>query len=221
MFKNTEIYIDEFVGFTKQEYSIIAKLMKMATKVTIAITSDSLIRDKDASKDIFYTNKETIEKILKLAKDNKITVEDPIKLENIYRFKSKELKHIEENLYSIPYKKDEEVVENLRLFLANNQYSEIEEVAKQITKLVRQENYRYRDIAVITKNIETYSNLCKAIFNEYNIPVYIDEKRSLSQNILVKYLLAILDIFAKNWSYDSVFNYVKAGFTDIPLKTYV
>ena len=57
--------------------------------------------------------------------------------------------------------------------------------------------------------------MCKAIFNEYNIPVYIDEKRSLSQNILVKYLLAILDIFAKNWSYDSVFNYVKAGFTDI------
>lgn len=215
IFKNTEIYIDEFVGFTKQEYSIIEKLMKMANKVTIAITSNSLIRDKDASKDIFYTNKETIEKILKLAKNNKITVENPIKLENIYRFKSKELKHIEENLYSIPYKKDEEVVENLRLFLANNQYSEIEEVAKQITKLVRQENYRYRDIAVITKNIETYSNLCKAIFNEYNIPVYIDEKRSLSQNILVKYLLAILDIFAKNWSYDSVFNYVKAGFTDI------
>lgn len=57
MFKNTEIYIDEFVGFTKQEYSIIAKLMKMATKVTIAITSDSLIRDKDASKDIFIQTK--------------------------------------------------------------------------------------------------------------------------------------------------------------------
>ena len=68
-----------------------------------------MIRDKDASKDIFYTNKETIEKILKLAKDNKITVEDPIKLENIYRFKSEELKHIEENLYSIPYKKDEKL----------------------------------------------------------------------------------------------------------------
>ena len=74
IFKNTEIYIDEFVGFTKQEYSIIEKLMKMANKVTIAITSDSLIRDKDASKDIFYTNKETIEKILNLAKDSKITV---------------------------------------------------------------------------------------------------------------------------------------------------
>lgn len=84
---------------------------------------------------IFLYKQRNNRKILKLAKDNKITVEDPIKLENIYRFKSKELKHIEENLYSIPYKKDEEVVENLRLFLANNQYSEIEEVAKQITNL--------------------------------------------------------------------------------------
>ena len=60
-----------------------------------------------------------------------------------------------------------------------------------------------------------YSNLCKAIFKEYDIPVFIDEKRDLSQNILVKYLISILDIFARNWSYDSVFNYIKCGFLNI------
>ena len=60
-----------------------------------------------------------------------------------------------------------------------------------------------------------YSNLCRAIFKEYDIPVFIDEKRDLSQNILVKYLISILDIFARNWSYDSVFNYIKCGFLNI------
>ena len=60
-----------------------------------------------------------------------------------------------------------------------------------------------------------YQNLCKAIFKEYDIPVFIDEKRDLSQNILVKYLISILDIFARNWSYDSVFNYIKCGFLNI------
>ena len=99
--------------------------------------------------------------------------------------------------------------------MANNQYSEIEEVARRILELVRSKKFRYRDISVITKNIDVYSNLCKAIFKEYDIPVFIDEKRDLSQNILVKYLISILDIFARNWSYDSVFNYIKCGFLNI------
>lgn len=215
MFDNTEIYIDEFVGFTKQEYDIIEKLLEKAYKITISITSDELYKTKDASNDIFYTNKETISKILKIAKANNIKIEEPVKQEEIYRFKNKELNHIEENLYNFPYKKFNEDVANLKLFLANNQYSEVENIARTIVKLVRDEGYRYRDIAIITKNIDTYSNLCKAIFNEYNIPVYIDEKRDLSQNILVKYLISILDVFSKNWTYDSVINYIKSGFTNI------
>lgn len=215
MFKNTEIYIDEFVGFTKQEYAIIAKLLKQASKVTITVTSNSMEKIDEASNDIFFSNKETIEKILRIAKETKTAVEEPVFLEKIYRFKSKELNHIERNLYNFPYKKYEENVENLSLFLANNQYSEIEEVARKILELVRSKKFRYRDISVITKNIDVYSNLCRAIFKEYDIPVFIDEKRDLSQNILVKYLISILDIFARNWSYDSVFNYIKCGFLNI------
>ena len=215
MFKNTEIYIDEFVGFTKQEYAIIAKLLNQASKVTITVTSNSMEKTDEASNDIFFSNKETIEKILRIAKETKTAVEEPVFLEKIYRFKSKELNHIERNLYNFPYKKYEENVENLSLFLANNQYSEIEEVARRILELVRSKKFRYRDISVITKNIDIYSNLCKAIFKEYDIPVFIDEKRDLSQNILVKYLISILDIFARNWSYDSVFNYIKCGFLNI------
>ena len=215
MFKNTEIYIDEFVGFTKQEYAVIAKLLKQVSKVTITVTSNSMEKTDEASNDIFFSNKETIEKILRIAKETKTAVEEPVFLEKIYRFKSKELNHIERNLYNFPYKKYEENVENLSLFLANNQYSEIEEVARRILELVRSKKFRYRDISVITKNIDVYSNLCKAIFKEYDIPVFIDEKRDLSQNILVKYLISILDIFARNWSYDSVFNYIKCGFLNI------
>lgn len=215
MFKNTEIYIDEFVGFTKQEYAVIAKLLKQASKITITVTSNSMEKTDEASNDIFFSNKETIEKILRIAKETKTAVEEPVFLEKIYRFKSKELNHIERNLYNFPYKRYEENVENLSLFLANNQYSEIEEVARKILELVRSKKFRYRDISVITKNIDVYSNLCKAIFKEYDIPVFIDEKRDLSQNILVKYLISILDIFARNWSYDSVFNYIKCGFLNI------
>ena len=217
MFKNTEIYIDEFVGFTKQEYDIIAKLLQVANKVVITVSSDEIQKTKEASNDIFYSNKETMGKVLRLAKDIGAKVEDSIFLEKIQRFKSEELKHMEQNLYKFPYKKYDNKTENIKLFLANNQYSEIEEVARRIVELIRSEKYRYRDIAVITKNIDVYSNLCKAIFKKYDIPVYIDEKRDLSQNILVKYLISILDIFSRNWAYDSVFNYIKCGFLYLSL----
>lgn len=215
MFVNTEIYIDEFVGFTKQEYNVIEKLLKVANRIVITITSDEMQKTQEASNDIFYSNKETVEKILKVAKNVGTKIEEPIFLDTIQRFKSKELNHIEKNLYNFPYKKYNDKVENIRIFLANNQYSEIEKVAQEIVKLIKTGKYRYKDLAVITKNIDTYSNLCKAIFRKYDVPVYIDEKRDLSQNILVKYLISILDIFSRNWSYDSVFNYIKCGFLDI------
>lgn len=62
MFKNTEIYIDEFVGFTKQEYAIIAKLLKQASKVTITVTSNSMEKTDEASNDIFSAIKKQLKK---------------------------------------------------------------------------------------------------------------------------------------------------------------
>lgn len=214
-FNNTLIYIDEFVGFTKQEYEIIKQLAYVANQVSISICSDSINDSISPESDVFYSNKITISKIFDMVRDYELELDEPVYLDKSYRFKNKELQHLEKNLYAIPYKKYEEKPENIKLFLANNQYSEIENVAINIVKLVRNENYRYRDISVITKSLDVYSNLVKVIFNKYQIPVFIDEKKDLGQNIIVKYMLSILEIFAKNWSYESVLNYVKTGFLDI------
>ena len=122
---------------------------------------------------------------------------------------------MEQNLYNNKPTKYNKQVENMQLFLAKNQYSEIEEVAKNIWRLVRDEGYRYRDISIITKNIATYSSLARAIFDKYDIPIFIDENRDLNQNIVIQYVLTILEIFIKNWSYEAVFNYIKTGFSNI------
>lgn len=214
MFKNSLIYIDEFAGFTSQEYEIIKKLVQLAKQVTITICTDELHNVKNPDTDIFYSNQITVNKLLEVAKETETKIEE-INLTETYRFKTKELNHLEKNLYENRYKKYENKVENIQLFLAKNQYSEIEEVAKNVLKLVRDENFRYRDISIITKNISTYSSLARAIFDKYEIPIFIDENRDLNQNILVQYVLSILEVFTKNWSFDSVFNYIKTGFSGI------
>lgn len=212
MFNDTIIYIDEFAGFTSQEYKIIEKLLIKAKHVYITICTDSVEFSKIKESDIFYENKKTLKKLVELSKEEEVEL---IPLFNTYRFKNKELLHLEQNLYKVPYSEYKDKIEHIELFLANNQYSEIENIAKEIEKKVRDQDYRYKDISIITKNIDTYSGLIKAIFSKYEIPVFIDEKKDLNQNILVKFILALIEIFIKNWSYESMFNYIKTGLLDI------
>ena len=259
-FDNVDIYIDEFVGFTHQEYEILRKLLVKAHEVNITVCTDDTNLSFSPDTDVFYANKLTLDKIYYVAKQEGVKIEKPVLLDNSYRFKSQELKHLEENIYAFPYKKFDRLKnnynfggvklrlkfnqhtkstphkfqtrfpsqnlilfqsdlckkrdDNIQLFLAKNQYSEIEYVSQNIVKLVRDKKYRFKDIAVITKDLEGYANLCKAIFNKYNIPVFIDEKKDLSQNVLVKYILAVINIFARNWSHESIIEYIKTGLVE-------
>lgn len=212
LFDNSIIYIDEFAGFTKQEFSVIEKLEKIAKELYITICTDELRVTKKPENDIFYDNKQTVQTLKQIAD---IEDENQIKLSNSYRFKNEELKHLEQNLFSIPYKTYNKETENIELYNAENQYEEIEHISEKIFTLVRDNGYRYNDIAVICNNIDTYSSMIKAIFMEHQIPVFIDEKKDVTQNVLIKYAISVLEIFSKNWTYESVFNYLKTGIIKI------
>ena len=213
--KNSIIYIDEFSGYTAQEYEVIKQFIKYAKQVNITMCIDNLERNTNPDRDIFYSNKQTLKKIMKIIDENQFKLEEPIRLEKQYRLKNKELQVLSQNLYNIKSTKYVQNVENLHLFLAKNRYSEIENVAKIITRIVREKNLRYKEIAIITKNIDMYSSLVRSIFSKYDIPVFIDEKRDLNQNIIVQYILSILDIFTTNYSNEAMFNYIKLGFLNI------
>ncbi len=213
LFKNCNIYIDEFVGYTKQELEIIKKLLNISKNVTITFCIDNLELNTNPDTDIFYPNKVTLNKILKLLKnDEKIEI---INLDKLYRFKNNELIFIENYLYNQKIKKYENEINNIKLFLAKNKYSEIEYIANNIINLVKKENYKYNEIAIITKDVNSYSSLFKSIFSKYEIPVFIDEKKDLNQNIIVRYILSIIEIIIKNYSYESIFNYLKINFLEI------
>lgn len=214
IFKDCIFYIDEFTGFTKQEYQIIKKLMQVAHSVNITITTDNLDMGQDMSQDLYYSNKLTADKLLYIARSNNIECDKTVFLDTTYRFENEELAHLESNLEKIPYKEYKGNVENISITLAQNPYSEVENVAKEIIRLVKN-GYRYKNIAVITKNLDVYGSLAKAIFNTYEIPNFIDEKKELNQNLFAKYLLSLLEVYTSGWSYESVIQYLKTGFIDI------
>lgn len=213
MFENSCLYFDDFFGFTPQEYGIFEELLKLCDEVNIAICLDEIETTKSKETDIFYFNRKYAKKILESASKQNCKIE-LISMNQLHRFKNEELLKLEKNLYQENQIKYEKETQNMELFLASNPYLEVENVAKKIYHLVKEEGYQYREIAMVTNDIESYSEDSKAIFQKYEIPIFIDEKKDLNQNILIKYMVSLLDIFDSNWSFDAVFHYLKIGLLD-------
>lgn len=222
-YDGAEIWIDEFSIFTPQQYLVLEKLLKKCKRVNITLAGDGIAAGEDIDNtDIFSVTKKTTRKLLKLAQDNNIKVEKPINLNdrNNPRFgDNPELKHIERYFYSSPYSYYKNQVKNLRIYKAFNNYEEIEVVARDIVRLVRDEGYRYRDIAIVCRELESYENIIAAILNEYHIPCFLDQKRTVSGNPFIVFITSVFDIFTKNWSYESVFRYLKTGLTGISMES--
>ncbi|WP_123052914.1 helicase-exonuclease AddAB subunit AddB [Clostridium sp. JN-1] len=219
LFDESEIWVDEFISFTPQEYNVLNKLLLKAKRLNVTVCTNSLnekgtIEDTD----LFLPTKTTETKLLQIANDNNIKYDKPIALNcnPCYRFKkSLEIQHLEKYLFSFPYKKYSGKNSNIGILRALNKYTEIKETAKDIIRICRDKGFRFKDIAVISGDLDGYEALIRAVFSEYNIPFFIDKKRKIFNNPIIVFVISAVEIIAKNWSYESVFKYLKTGFLDI------
>ena len=93
---------------------------------------------------------------------------------------------------------------------------EAQYVAEEIRRLVREEGYRYREIAVIASDLSTYADALEKACDRYEIPVFMDHKKSILLNSFVEYLRSLLVMVEQNYTYESVFRYLRTslcGFT--------
>lgn len=218
-FDGAEIWIDEFSGFTPQEYRVIEGLLKKARRVSVCLCSDYLFDEMPfLNSDVFAPVRNTASKLVELARKNGIAIERPVtfKTQPFYRFRnSPELAHLEQYFFSFPYKQYREKTKNIEIFTASNIYTEIEQAARNIQSLCRDKGLRYRDIAVVTRSLAEYEKLISAIFSQYGIPIFIDRKKPIDSHPLVTLILSMMDIFIHNWSYEAVFRYLKTGLVGI------
>ena len=214
-FDGSYIYIDEFTGFTPKQYSILAGLMRKAKEVTISLTVDSVNYLQYRKNDPFSRTKYTYEKLRKIAMDNGIKINSHVDLNKgkIKRFENNdELLHLERYYNAYPYREYEKDVNYIKVKEFNNLYDEVEHIAKEIVNLVRDKNVRYRDITVATRDLNKYDFLVHSIFDEYEIPNFIDKKRDIKSNPIVVLITSALEMKNKRYSYEVMFRYLKSGF---------
>ena len=213
-FDGCYVYIDEFTGFTPKQYSILAKLLKKAKEVSISLTVDNVNYLNYRKNDPFSRTKYTYEKLRKIAMDNGVKINPYIDLNKgkIKRFENNnELLHLERYYNAYPYHDYEKKVNYLKIKEFNNLYEEVEHIAKEIVNLVRDKNIRYKDITVATRDLNRYDFLVHSIFNEYEIPNFIDKKRDVKSNPIIVLITSALEIKNKRYSYEVMFRYLKSG----------
>ncbi|MGF9965120.1 helicase-exonuclease AddAB subunit AddB [Bacillus rhizoplanae] len=207
--RDSIIYIDGFHTFSPQELEIVRQLLRCGAKMTIALTLDEQTLSNKANElDLFYQTLIAYEKVKQVAREEKIVIEDTIVMREQPRFISKALAHLETHYDSRPYA-EFQGESQITLYSAANLRAEVEGVAREIRRLVAEEGYRYRDISVLLRNGESYYDMIKTLFIDYNIPFFIDEKRPMLHHPLIELIRSALEAISGNWRYDAVFRCVK------------
>lgn len=217
MYEDASIWVDGFSSFSAQTITLIGRLMVRAKGFTLSLPmdQDALARDRE----VFHLPRKIVAEISGMAKRQGIK-EEIIDLNHLKGFGSKEINHLETEIYAFPYHQYKEEVENIEIFQGSNIYTEIEYMATKVVELVRERNYRWRDIAVVCNKIESYGSILKRTFEEYEIPYFLDQKRGIMNNPIIEFVLSTLETIMKGYSYGDVSRLLKTGFSPLAVEEY-
>ena len=212
--RGSTVILDGYTGFTPVQHTVIRELLAVCKKVSVTVTMD--VREEFLAKphELFYMSHKMIRSLSEFTKD----VEEPvwIKSGSSSRFAdSPALGFLEQNLFRYRRRSYDKEQKEVQIFQAGTPEREMQETARRIIRLVRDSQYRYGQIAVITGNLEEYGSIARHVFEEAGIPFFIDEKHSVLMNPFVEYVRAALEMVSQGFSYESVFRYLRCGMSDI------
>ncbi|WP_373471770.1 PD-(D/E)XK nuclease family protein [Carnobacterium alterfunditum] len=210
----TTIFIESYYQFTAQEQALILALMKAAKKVTIALTADKgYAVEKPEMHNLFQTSGTTYYKLYQLARQNNVPVYKDKIIQEIDAAYCGELNQLEAFWVETsqltpathtPLSDPDAVGNSIEIWAAENKQAEITHVAKEIRKLVASGHYRYKDILVLTRNMDDYLAIIEPLFISHNIELFIDSAELMNQHPLIEVLDTLVNIYKRNWRYADV-----------------
>ena len=219
--KNSTVVLDGFTGFTPVQDRLLGELMRHCREVIVTVTMDRRENPYvyEHPYQLFALSKQMVTSLLQIAKQNKIPAEESVELYDHvpWRFKEQEaLAFLEKHLFRYGAGAYEKEQERVKLHLAKNPREEAYAVAEQVRRMMREDGYRLRDIGVIVSDMDVYADHLKQAFIKYDIPFFMDHKRSILLNSFVEYIRSVLHMAEQSFSYESVFRFLRtnlAGFT--------
>ena len=224
--RSSVIAFDGFTGFTPIQNRVIQELIRLTKQVIITVTVDDRENpyQLDGEHRLFHLSKKTVADLRRLAEQVEVTEDKPIWCTEringrLPRFaRNAELSHLERNLFRYPADVYEETVKSLHIYETSTPKEEIRQVCIAIRKLLAEaqktgQSLYYRDIVVVTGDMEAYGGALQEEFAKFEIPIYLDHTRGILCNPFAEYIRSALQIVLQDFSFESVFHYLRTGLT--------
>lgn len=206
-FTGFDVFIDEFNTFSTDEFNMLSTMICQADNLSIALTigNDNNSKTKLSP---FINVQSTEQKIIDIAKEYNKPVQF---IEcNDYNYHSKAIDYLNRNIY-YPIKNKSDISDNICVINSEDIYNEVEYVSAQIKHLVCDENYKYSEIAVISRNLTDYENVITSTFEKYEIPYFMDIRESVTNKSLILYIYSIFEcVITKKYNTETILRYIKS-----------
>ncbi len=213
LIQTSVVALDGYSGFMPVQFRLLELFMKHSREVLMTVTANRLVTAKQplGMQDLFAMSSQMVHKLLKLAKENHVEVLPETWLGQ-NEFHAPELAFLESHLFR--YQKavyDKEPQGGLEFYQAANPSEEVSRVVHHIWRLVKEDGLRFRDIAVVTGDLDGYGREIIHQFEQGRIPSFLDDKRTMLDHPLVELIRAALRAIEQNFSYEAVFRYLRSG----------
>ncbi|MDO5095418.1 MAG: exodeoxyribonuclease V subunit gamma [Peptostreptococcaceae bacterium] len=206
-----KIFIYSFLDFTAVEQKIIENLMRSAKSLTVGLCLDLESMEKK-EETVFESTYRTLDLLRQSAAENGIVChlgeflfDEGVQSSDVapgIRFLGDELFRIIPKVYVEP-------CEDIELFASHSIDEEIHHIARQISRKVVEEGYRYKDFMVTSGDLTSYAPAIKQIFEQYHIPFFIDEKRPIVNSPIVKVIVSAMNMLAGDFSLENMMVFLK------------
>ncbi|MBE5997382.1 MAG: helicase-exonuclease AddAB subunit AddB, partial [Lachnospiraceae bacterium] len=217
--QNCTVAFDGFTGFTPVQLPVLRELLIHARNVYITAAIDrTWAKNPGGDSDLYLMSRAMMRSLYDLAGEVKIPVIPPSFIEDgpeSRLARSPELRFLEKHIFRNRRALYEGETEGIRITSCENPHAEVRSAARRIRRMVREKGFRYRDIAVIAGDLASYGDLIRRIFPEYDIPFFVDEKRSALHHPYIEFLRAAMQIITEGWSAGAVFRLLRTGLTDL------
>lgn len=213
IFEDYTVVIDAFSGFTGAEQLVLAQLMKQCESCYITLCTS---KEEMASGSYrFATTNATKRTLTNLAKANSVKVKTPVYLEKNFRTGSEHLLAVEKQLYFPEKKPVKSTCENVTLYTARDIYGECAFIAREVRRLVIEEGCRYRDIAVVCRNLDEYTGVLDAEFDAFELAYFMDKPQQIDTKPLIVFVLSALDVVHSRFSTEHILRFLKTGIAGV------
>ena len=221
LLRGSTLVFDGFTGFTPNQNKLLKVLFPLVGDVLVTVSMDERedFFGKPQIQDLFYMSKKMIAGLIGIAEETGVTVKEPVILHggDKKRFlHAPALYHLEQNLFRRKQRTYGEKQDAIRVLVLHDPKEELRFAAGEIRRLVREEHFRYRDFAIVSGDDTTYRNYAPQIFEEYDIPVFMDNRKNILFHPFPEFIRAVLEVIEQDFSYESVFRYYRTALTGLP-----